>query len=94
VFFNIVTRRYLFNGKDVKALILKNKNCDLSDADRYLEKIPLQEKALVQWLLQPDPALRPSARQALSHAWFRDNKDTIDELLKLNIRSTQRLPMH
>lgn len=40
VFFNIVTRRYLFNGKDVQVLILKNKNCDLSQADRYLVNIP------------------------------------------------------
>lgn len=62
VYFNLVTRRYLFHGKEAKVLVMKNRTCDLTHIDRYLEELSKDERALVAWLLQAQPSLRPTAR--------------------------------
>jgi serine/threonine protein kinase len=40
-------------------------------------------RSLLDWMLTPDPAERPSAEQALSHEWFADlweeKSDSMDD---------------
>ena len=35
-------------------------------------------------MVQKDPALRPSAREALQHSWFQSEKETLNNLLLIN----------
>jgi len=50
-------------------------------------------KELIRWMLKADPALRPTADQALEHAWFVDSQDAFHVVgaQLMSIHSKRRL---
>jgi serine/threonine protein kinase len=61
--------------------------CNTLGALRYLESLDFisgESKDLVESLIKVDPNLRPSAREALMHPWFKVDKNIIRNLLSIN----------
>jgi serine/threonine protein kinase len=52
----------------------------LFDGDRL--DVSEECRSLIDWMLAPDPAERPSAEQALQHAWFADLWDMKSDTMK------------
>eukprot|EP00347_Sterkiella_histriomuscorum_P019567 403341142 len=85
IMFNLVSGKYLFQGKDQNALLKLNLICDLSHIDNYINTISVEGQALLIKLLERNPLLRPSAKDALEHPWFfQDRGALIDGLLMNN----------
>lgn len=70
IFFNLLTSRYLFNGKNNNEILDKNRQCNLSLMGKYITKVSDNGKDLLHKMLDPNPAKRISAGQALLHPWF------------------------
>ena len=71
LFFNLVTGRYLFNGINKEQILARNRFCDLSMIPEYLQEVSEPCRELIMWMLEADPGLRPSAKEALLHSWFK-----------------------
>ena len=84
LFFNLITGRYLFNGSSKQQVLQKNKVCNLSRIPEYLEESSPECKELMMWMLEIDPGMRPTAKQALMHDWFTTEQEIIRELLHVN----------
>ncbi|GAA6042488.1 hypothetical protein JCM8097_003053 [Rhodosporidiobolus ruineniae] len=61
-----------FRATDTEQLIEECKVAKLEFHDRYWKKISPDAKAFVSALVQPNPADRPTAEQALKHKWLTD----------------------
>lgn len=75
--FNLLTGRFLFKGADKYELLAANKTCDLSRVPEYLTEYSPTCIDLVMLLLSPNPRVRPSAHDALQHAWFKQDKEIL-----------------
>jgi serine/threonine protein kinase len=84
VFYNLLTGMFLFSGKNVQETIRANAICDLRHVKHFLKHTSPQCQSLLCWMLEPDPEARPSAKKALKHPWFSDDKLVIQNLLKQN----------
>ena len=71
VFFNLLTSCYLFTGETGNDKLLCNKECDNFGAIEYLRPL-VSTKCLdlIVCMIQKDPALRPTAKEALQFQWF------------------------
>jgi serine/threonine protein kinase len=69
--FNLITGRFLFRGANKIEILQHNKVCNLSQIDEYLGHVSNTCKDLIKLMLQSNPAKRPSAKEALSHLWFK-----------------------
>ena len=59
-----------FQGRNVKEVIAKNKECKISFAEQHWNNVTAEGKDLVARMLAKDPAERISAQEALAHTWF------------------------
>lgn len=84
VLYNLKTQRYLFSSKRKDQVIIKNTICDLSHIEPHLEQMPPLLSRFIKSLLTIEPELRPSAREALSHEWFDNDREVIAALLRAN----------
>ncbi|TNV86377.1 hypothetical protein FGO68_gene6469 [Halteria grandinella] len=84
IFFNLLTSRYLFNGKNNNEILDKNRQCNLSLMGKYITKVSDNGKDLLHKMLDPNPAKRISAGQALLHPWFNQDEEIIQDLLHAN----------
>lgn len=83
-FFNIVSGFYLFYSKDVSKQIKNNTECNLGNIDECLGDCSLPCRDLLLKMLIDNPEGRPTAKQALLHPWFSEDKYIIEDLLVLN----------
>ena len=67
VFFNILTRRGLFEGqfRNTKEYLLANKNCDLTDVPSLLKEFPAGGREIIIKMLAIKPTDRLSPEQLL-----------------------------
>ena len=74
VFFNLLTGRYLFGGNSRNEVLRHNERCDLASKKKYVSQISENGSDLLFLMLEVDPAKRPTAREALNHPWFSDDR--------------------
>lgn len=72
IFYYLLNKQYLFDGKDADEITKKNKVCKI-DQSQFLP-FDTEEKALLLRLLESDPSKRISAKEASSHPYFLDLK--------------------
>jgi serine/threonine protein kinase len=78
ILFNLLTHKHLFPGSTNSMVIRENKLGDVNHVPYYLTLSHCQlgysslVSDLAMRLLNPDPAKRPTAAQALRHPWFND----------------------
>jgi serine/threonine protein kinase len=77
VFYNLLTGMFLFSGQTVAETIRANAVCDLRHVKHFLKHTSKQCQDLLCWMLEPDPEVRPSAKKALKHPWFQEDKVVI-----------------
>lgn len=82
VFYNLLTGRFLFLGETADLCLKLNAECNLSKVKPFLSHISELGRDLLMWLLEADPEDRPSAKEALKHDWFQEDKAIITDLLK------------
>lgn len=70
IMFNLVSGKYLFDGKNNSILLMRNAECDLSHVPKHIESITVEGRDILMKLIEKDPDLRLSASEALSHPWF------------------------
>jgi serine/threonine protein kinase len=92
VFFNLLSRRYLFSGTSADEVLKRNAQCRIDHILKYLETTSRPCVDLLFKMLQPDPALRPTAAEALQHEWFKIDRDVILDLLDMNKLMCSQLP--
>lgn len=89
VFYNIISGHYLFYGKTLQEQLIRNRDCNLSHVYGLLPPGTTQQcKDLLFKMLEADPNKRPSAKDALSHAFFRSDREVIEDMLTLNRQVT------
>ena len=59
-----------FIGKNVNEILSKNKECNIAFDSSLWTQISSEGLDLVKRMLDPNPATRITAKEALSHAWF------------------------
>ena len=78
LFFNLLTGRQLYYGADPKEMLNCNKYADpirvVHSFAKYLDK---ECVSLLCAMLIPNPDLRPSAEQCLSHPWFQTQREAL-----------------
>ena len=84
VFFNILTGCYLFNAALPGKLIQLNHQCNLAPIYAYLNKCSPKCRELLLLMVSPDPSVRPTAKEALNHSWFKEEMIAIQDMLELN----------
>ncbi len=84
VFFNLLSRRYLFSGTTAEEVLRRNARCQIDHIRKYLETVSTLGQDLLFWLLNSDPEKRPTAAEALQHDWFKNDKNIINDLLNVN----------
>lgn len=82
--FGLITGRYLFKGADKLELLQNNKACNLTRIDRFLESVSQVCKDILIKMLDADQKKRPTASQALCHAWFQQDEIVIKDLLNFH----------
>jgi serine/threonine protein kinase len=58
--------------------------CEISHINKYLKNNSPQCQDLLMKMLDADPDHRPSAKEALEHEWFKQDKEILKELLIIN----------
>ena len=61
VFFNLLSRRYLFSGATAEEVLKRNARCQVDHIVKYLEQISKEGQDLLFKMLQSDPEKRPTA---------------------------------
>jgi serine/threonine protein kinase len=74
----------MFNGANVKEVLKKNEDCDLSKISIYLQQVSPQCRQLLMDMVSVDPNKRPSAHEAILHPWFQHDINLIQDLLDNN----------
>lgn len=93
IFFNLITGRFLFPASCKDEVIQMNRACDLSWTHEHLASASESCRSLIYQMLNPNPGLRPTARQALVHAWFKQDEEILATLIEAN-KSIARQPLH
>ncbi|KAI0761678.1 kinase-like domain-containing protein [Trametes elegans] len=62
-----------FRSDDVKELIRETTEAKIEFHERYWGNVSAEAKDFVKSLLNPDPAKRPTAEEALKHKWLTDH---------------------
>jgi calcium/calmodulin-dependent protein kinase I len=70
ILFTILTGKVLFSAVDMNLFLRRNKECNLAIIHLFASSMSASVMDLLLKLLNPDPTLRPSAQEALSHEWF------------------------
>jgi serine/threonine protein kinase len=65
VLFNLLSRRYLFSGKDGDEVLRRNARCSIDHVRKYLTHVSPAGQELMFWMLEADPERRPTAKEAL-----------------------------
>lgn len=86
VLFKLMTGKNLFPGTTDEEVLLRNVVCDTKKVKGILHEKGYSLKCVdaVQWMLEADPANRPNAKKALSHVWFKEDKQIVKVLLSIN----------
>jgi len=84
IFFNLITGRYLFSGKDNTELLQRNLECETHTIKQFLANNSPHCRDLIYWMIEVDPEDRPTPKEALKHPWFTQDKLIIKELLAVN----------
>jgi serine/threonine protein kinase len=71
VFYQLLVGDYLFDGKTAKSIMKRNIDCDLTHAYKYMKRMSPLCKDLLLQMLEAEPEDRPTAKQCLSHQWFK-----------------------
>ena len=93
VFYQLLVGDYLFDGKTAKSIMKRNIDCDLTHAYKYMNRMSPLCKDLLLQMLEADPEDRPTAKQCLSHQWFKQDKEIIKDLLEYNEKVTSKRKM-
>lgn len=62
--------RPAFPGANIHEILIKNKKGEVLYPNKYWDKITNEAKDLVARMLDKDPKVRITAKEALNHAWF------------------------
>ncbi|CDW83189.1 serine threonine protein kinase [Stylonychia lemnae] len=89
IMYNLCTGQYLFDLVDSDQLVIINQKCDLSHVPTKIKHMPAICQDLILRLLNTDPQKRIDCKQALSHQWFRDDHQAIE-----NLTFTQKILGH
>ena len=73
-----------FNCWNLKATMEKNKNCDVKFTKKMKKSLSPQAIDFVSYLLEKDPAIRPTAQAALGHPWFNKTFKPEAEYITIN----------
>jgi len=82
IMYVLLTGRLVFRGNNLNQILLKNKNCEFDYPEKYWNDISFEAKDLVSRLLTKDPADRWTAKQALTHSWFKKYQEQQHEIEK------------
>jgi serine/threonine protein kinase len=82
--FNLLTGRYLFGGNSRNEVLRHNERCDLSSKKKYVVQVSENGQSLLFQMLTHEPTQRPTAREALEHPWFSDERVLLNNLIHLN----------
>ncbi|KAI0666230.1 kinase-like domain-containing protein [Trametes maxima] len=67
-----------FRSDDVKELIRETTEAKIEFHERYWSNVSPEAKDFVKSLLNPDPAKRPTAEEALKHKWLTDHSPSTE----------------
>ena len=88
VLFTLLSGRYLFTGSSFQEVLKNNTLCKLGHIHSMIKQcakhVSEPGKKLLYSLLSVNPALRPSAKEALNHDWFKCDRDLLSNLLRIN----------
>ncbi|CDW84114.1 serine threonine protein kinase [Stylonychia lemnae] len=84
IMFNLVSGKYLFQGKDQATLLQLNHQCDLTHVNQYIKTISQEGQDFLLKLMAKDFSLRPSAQEALSHPWFQQDRAALLDGILIN----------
>ena len=84
ILYILLSGRPAFHGADYKQILAKNKKGDPPYPERFWNKISENGQDLVKKMLEKDQNLRLSAREALLHPWFNEERSTavIDNVIE------------
>lgn len=68
--YNLISGRLPFSGGNMKEVVKTIQNEELKFPDETFKFVSNEAKDLISLLLQRDPEQRPTAEEALEHAWF------------------------
>lgn len=81
--FNLASGKYLFDGKGAEVLV-NNAICNISYVPTYIQKVSFEAQNLLLSLLDRNPDFRPSAKEALEHPWFLQDREALMDSLYIN----------
>ncbi len=84
IMYSLLTGRYLFNGENVQEILKENKKCDYTEMKQHLDYVTPIGRDLLLKLVEVDPGRRLTARRALEHLWFSEDRETLQNLLYIN----------
>ncbi|THU79251.1 Pkinase-domain-containing protein [Dendrothele bispora CBS 962.96] len=75
-----------FRSEDVKTLIKETTEAKIEFHERYWKNVGSEAKDFIKSLLNPDPAKRPTAAQALNHTWLTTHTPSTEHDLSTGLR--------
>ena len=85
IMYSLLSMRNLFFGKDQLAILEQNKLCPLDHVIPHTRGSSETSQDLMLKLLTVDPLLRPTAAEALEHAWFSNEQGALIGSLTINV---------
>ncbi|CAG9335900.1 unnamed protein product [Blepharisma stoltei] len=71
ILYIILSGRAPFSAGSPKETLVKNRECFITFSEKYWGNVSRQAINVVLRLTQPNPLLRPTAKEALAYEWFR-----------------------
>jgi calcium/calmodulin-dependent protein kinase I len=84
ILYSVLTLKNLFPSGSYNKMALLNRQCKLTHIDYSLRRYSPEARDFVKWLLTKDPAKRPTAKEALGHAWFTHEQEPLQSSLNFN----------
>lgn len=85
LFFTMIMHRNLFSGKDGREILVANKyENPVHSVKLRVSGVSPECKKLLEWMVTPNPKLRPTAEECLGHPWFLNDQDAVQSSLYIN----------
>ncbi|CAD8116784.1 unnamed protein product [Paramecium sonneborni] len=72
ILYLLITGGQPFTGKDQKAILKANKDCQIDFEDSLFKSAPIQMQDLIRSMLQKKPSYRLSSSECLRHPYFKE----------------------
>ncbi len=82
--YNLASGLFLFSGNDVDEILRNNRECNTEHIQKSINHLSASGQALLKLLVMKDPEMRPTAKEALQHPWFTEDKEALEQALIIN----------